>query len=322
VADTTAIEWCDATFNPWIGCEKVSKGCAHCYAEADFDKRRGFAQWGPKGTRVVTSEANWKKPEKWNREAQAQGVRKRVFCASLADVFEQWPGWMTDSHGHRMFVEDFRGPWRGDVDSPLTMDTVRARLFALIRDTPHLDWLLLTKRPQAINATVARLELSWLKELPANVWMGTSVEDQETADARIPHLLNAKASVRFLSMEPLLDAVDLVRYVPNTFTGFPRGPHIGWVIVGGESGQNARPVHPDWVRSLRDQCVTARVPFFFKQWGEFATRTMMPAERVLVGKRWELGMSEAEANELVMYRVGKKNAGRLLDGCEWSELPA
>lgn len=278
MAENSAIEWTDHTFNPWVGCTKVSKGCAHCYAEADFDTRRGFAQWGPNGTRVVTSEANWKKPEKWNREAQAAGVRKRVFCASLADVFEQWDKWMTDSHRRRMFIEEFRGPWRGDVDSPLTMDTVRARLLCLIRDTPHLDWLLLTKRPEAINATLARLELNGMPQLPANVWVGTSVEDQATADARIPHLLGVPATVHFLSMEPLLGPVDLVRYLPNLFTGFPRGPRVGWAIVGGESGHGARRMVLEWAQNIVGQCRAAQVPVFVKQLGAEPTYYVSPRD--------------------------------------------
>jgi protein gp37 len=288
--DGTKIEWCDFTFNPWIGCAKVSAGCANCYAETLMDKRYGRAKWGPNGTRVKTSAANWKKPLKWNRDAARDGVRRRVFCASLADVFED---------RNELIA------WRDE-------------LFALIAETPHLDWLLLTKRPENVNRLVA--QLCWPDTgrlmpygLPTNVWLGTSVENQEQADKRIPELLKVPAAVRFLSMEPLLGPVKLnsVQYnnggsgggvlldvLGGEFStiagsGYKCG-RIDWVIVGGESGPNARPMHPEWARSIRDECQAAGVPFFFKQWGEH------------------------DGNE---KRVGKKAAGRLLDGCEWSEFP-
>jgi protein gp37 len=338
MAENTKIEWCHHTFNAWRGCTKVSAGCANCYAETLSHRNPGtLGVWGPNGTRVVAADSAWREPVKWNKAAAKAGERHRVFCASLADVFEDWQGLMTNSNGstattspavpwmavarptdfHGNPVEPDRQP-NPDV-RPLTMDDVRSRLFALIDATPNLDWLLLTKRPERV--------LHWLPPhwrtagFPRNVWLGTSVENQQAADERIPHLLRVPAAVRFLSMEPLLGPVDLRRFLPNLHTGFPRGPRVGWGIVGGESGHGARPMHPRWARSLRDQCQAAGVPFFFKQWGEYATSTMVPADRVLVGKRWEEGMPDGEADEVVMYRVGKKAAGRLLDGREWNELP-
>lgn len=170
----TKIEWCDHTFNPWIGCTKVSPGCANCYAAVNTFTRaqraHGRELWGPDAARHVTSEAKWREPIRWDAAAKAAGIRRRVFCASMADVFEDRP----------------------DLAEP------RARLAYVIGKTPNLDWLLLTKRPE----NIARL---WITDVvPPNVWLGTTVEDQERADERIPHLLAVPAAVRFLSVEPLL----------------------------------------------------------------------------------------------------------------------
>jgi protein gp37 len=292
----TEIAWTDSTFNPWIGCAKVSAGCANCYAETLMDKRMGRVEWGVNGTRVRTSDAYWRQPLKWNREAWKIG-RRRVFCASLADVFEDRPE---------------LSPWRTD-------------LFALINATPHLDWLLLTKRPENVIEMVV-----WDApgcKLPDNVWLGTSVENQEQADKRIPLLLTIPASVRFLSMEPLLGRVDF-RKVPG-FNRVDLNLRGWWVIVGGESGHNARPMHPEWARSIRDQCQAAGVPFFFKQWGEwhhdppFSPTAPKRCYMDTSGTRHEhRGSPDQFRNgHLAFDRVGKHLAGRLLDGREWSEFP-
>lgn len=258
MGEQTAIAWTDHTFNPWMGCSKVSPGCDHCYAEA-LGKRSGKVQWGDDAERVVTSDAYWKNPFKWNAVAEAHGVRHRVFCASLSDVFEN----------------------RDELVEP------RARLWNLIASTPSLDWQLLTKRPQ--NA----LDLTpWTGPWPANIWIGTTVEDQERAEERIPHLLKIPAAVRFLSCEPLLGPVDLSLWLnlewmdalrlpgaPLSFRGeggwgcemfatlAGERPSIDWVIVGGESGPGYRWMDIEHARDLRDQCLAAEVPFFFKQWG-------------------------------------------------------
>ena len=297
MAENSKIEWTDHTFNPWMGCTKVSDGCKHCYAETLMDKRYGKVKWGPQGTRVRTSEANWRKPLAWNRQAEREGRRFRVFCASLADVFEAHPQQDLDE-------------WRHD-------------LFMLIQQTPNLDWLLLTKRPENV---MPYLQHGWGTDLPDNVWVGTSVENQQQADERIPHLLLVPAAVRFLSMEPLLGPVDLyyvdagevIIDVVNGQYGIPDFPlkkceSIDWVIVGGESGHNARPMHPDWARSLRDQCQQAGVPFFFKQWGEWAPTVKMAYENYRNEAKFELNGK--------VYRYGKKAAGRLLDGVEWNQFP-
>ena len=238
MGENSKIECTDHTFNPWIGCTKVSPGCAHCYAET-LNNRMGWTKWGDDGKRVRTSNANWAKPLRWDLEASRLGTRKKVFCASLAD-------WL-----------DHKAPTAWRVD-----------LLELIRKTPYLDWLLLTKRPESWYARMHEaigagsiLASSWLDgEGPENVWVGTSVENQKVADERIYHLADIPARIRFLSVEPLLSPLDL-----SAWLGDPV-PLIHWVIVGGESGPGARPMSDGWVRHIRNQCWAASVPFFFKQW--------------------------------------------------------
>lgn len=251
MGEATAIEWCHATFNPWIGCSKVSAGCANCYAETLMDHRYKKVNWGEGGTRIRTSPSYWKQPLKWDREAAAAGERRRVFCASLADVFES--------------------PLNQNL--ALVLDTWRVDLWALITATPNLDWLLLTKRPRNVKRFVPD---SWMRQWPRNVWIGTSIEDQEAANQRVPYLLTIPAAVRFLSVEPLLGPVDLNRIpVPQWVQDMdPTWHHavldadrVSWVIVGGESGPGARSMDLAWARSIRDQCAEAGVAFFFKQVG-------------------------------------------------------
>lgn len=223
MGDKTAISWTDSTFNSHWGCERVSPGCTNCYAEA-FAKRTGNDVWGKRSERRLFGDKHWAEPLKWNRQAEAEGERHRVFCASMGDVFED----------------------RRDLDP------VRGRLWALIAETPWLDWQLLTKRPQNVAGMAP-----WGDDWPGNVWLGTTVEDQQRANERMPILLTIPAKVRFLSCEPLLSAVDL-------------GPELAglqWVICGGESGGKRRPFDLAWARSLRDQCAEAGVAYFFKQIG-------------------------------------------------------
>ncbi len=245
------IEWTDHTFNPWIGCTKVSPGCDNCYAEK-LDARFGNDAWGPHAERRMTKPAYWGQPRIWNDRAKAAGKPAFVFCASMADVFDNQ-------------VED---GWR-------------TQLFTIIALTPHLRWLLLTKRPQNI-AKMLPVQPDGTP-LP-NVWLGVSVENQAEADRRIPLLLAAPAAKRFLSCEPLLGPLNLAdAFNPpcqhehaaglDPETGYWECERcddgefetIDWVIAGGESGANARAMHPDWARSLRDQCQAAGVPFFMKQ---------------------------------------------------------
>lgn len=239
MAENSSIEWTDDTFNPWWGCTKVSAGCENCYAEA-FAKRFGHSIWGKRAKRRRFTDAHWAKPLRWDEEAAAAGTRRRVFCASMADVFEE--------------------------QAP-TAD--QRRLWHLIENTRNLDWLLLTKRPQRIAGVVPP---SWLRSPRPNVWLGTSVESMDVIE-RVDHLREVPAVMRFLSIEPLLGALhDLAL------------DGIGWVIVGGESGGRARPIHEDWVRAIRDECVAAAIPFFFKQWGG---RFNKENGRTLDGKVWD-----------------------------------
>ncbi|WP_199789735.1 DUF5131 family protein [Sorangium cellulosum] len=272
MSENSAIEWTDHTFNPWWGCTKISPACAHCYAET-WSKRLRLPIWGQHADRRFFGEAHWDGPLAWNEKAAREGQRRRVFCASMADVFED----------------------RADLDP------WRARQWKLIGATPWLDWLLLTKRPENVGAMVP-----WGSNWPANVWLGTTVENADWAAKRIPALLQHSAVIRFLSCEPLLGPIDLSPWMGE----------IDWVIVGGESGHGARPMRPVWARSLRDQCATAGVPFFFKQWGDIrpATSSDPKARRIV------LPDVEGDA-EVVMERVGKKNAGRELDGRTWNDVP-
>jgi protein gp37 len=219
MAELTRIAWTDHTYNPWIGCTNVSPGCDHCYAEAEQDKRYHRVKWGDERSRTKTAD----NPLTWDRKAREAGVRRRVFCASLADVFDNQ-------------VPD---EWRSD-------------LWALIARCRTLDWMLLTKRPQNIK-----------KMLPEgwpwpHVWLGTTTENQEEADRRLPILLQIPAVVHFASVEPQLEAVDLGQYL---------GAGLDWVILGGESGRGYRSFNPDWARSLRDQCDASGAAFFMKQLG-------------------------------------------------------
>ncbi|MBB95560.1 MAG: hypothetical protein CML68_13340 [Rhodobacteraceae bacterium] len=241
MAENSGIEWTTHTFNPWIGCTKVSAACDNCYAEA-WDHRFGGERWGPRAPRTRTK--TWGNPVKWNRQAEGAAERPRIFCASLADVFDN----------HRSI-----------------QDTWRRELWALIDQTPNLDWLLLTKRPQ--NIVKLAPERWFTGGIPRNVWLGTTVENQEEADRRIPHLVQCPARVRFLSCEPLQGPVSIRRYVRK----------LEWVIAGGENGPKFRPADPDWFRGLRDQCAAASVPFLFKQWEGRSQREIKAKGRALDG---------------------------------------
>lgn len=351
MSENTKIEWCDHTFNPWIGCTKISPACDHCYA-AQQDTYRHWTPEGWGGPRKRTSAANWKKPLQWNAQADAfmaqHGRRQRVFCASLADVFDN----AVDPQ------------WRAD-------------LFGLIDSTPHLDWLLLTKRVGNVLAMTKAVG-NW----PANAWLGVTACNQADANRDVMRALRIKPMlsipVLFLSIEPLLGPMRLSRLTALDYDESPegaevyplrglyavpdcdwRGPKVDWVIVGGESGPGARPMHPDWAASLRDQCKAAGVPFLFKQWGEWKPICQMeetehsalykpnaiakPHEcqdnlNDIYGRRCTVpytilhadgsthGVTEPMAfregtGAMQVFRIGKKAAGRLLDGREWDEAP-
>ena len=332
MAQNSKIGWTDHTFNPWRGCQKVAPGCKFCYAEKqrnrygeDFLRRR-----------ILLADAGWREPLKWNKDAAEGkcsvcrgggsvrtgknkalpfmdcprchgsgrlGDRPRVFCASLADVFEDWGGIVTDRNGHNYIVRmSDSGDWYRRANyvellpenmEPMRLHHVRRRLFNLIDSTPHLDWLLLTKRPENIvqmwNAVDTR-PAGNLQMKRENVWLGNSASEQKTANENIPELLRCRhlASVLFLSAEPLLGAIDLTT-IPiggaateneqlDALTGDMRYIHDGskfgkqasldWVIAGGESGPQARQCDVDSIDWLWAQCDTAQVPLFVKQLGD------------------------------------------------------
>lgn len=333
MAENSKIEWCDHTFNPWRACTKVWEGCAHCYAET-LSKRNPtvLGEWGPGKPRVKASPAMWQQPLKWDREAGAAQhenewssddrppdmPRPRVFCASLAD-------WLDD-------------------EVPIEW---LAELMELIMRTPNLDWLLLTKRPQNFKPRLeqvlqlfprnclsesesmlrVRIEImlagwSSMKHTHPklgcqNYWIGTTVENQARADERIPLLLDIPAKVRFLSCEPLLEEVSLGTWLDDS-NGVPRDLPFHWVICGGESGTHARAMHPEWARSLRDQCSAAGVPFFFKQWGEW-----LPGCQYREGdrERFRENAQHSFCHDHHSWWVGKKLAGRMLDDRTHDEFP-
>lgn len=513
MAERSNIEWCDATFNPWIGCTKVSPACDHCYAERDFDIRRHVVQWGAGQARKRTGDDNWKKPGKWNAKpffqcevcglrtdnpmrAQCKGphrsqhiwkpARRRVFCASLADVFDNevpvtWrqdlfdlirrcenldfllltkrvgnvtrmlqevASMLRSEHGAQTEREpglqagpvdrtgdrrggpnlargeaDFRSLDRRDEGDTVHASSGRAedagrlpagagddRRKAALRGSgtagvaslqgtdpagPHgqsqgrREGL---ESPQGANLGggrpidasparaglageghcgeirddaergVARLSrqdlearadlLAWIEQWlagnpPRNVWLGATICNQDEADRDIPKLLATPAAVRFVSAEPLLGPVDLSRIQyevigPSGSVHYRRpltdtkllneakatpgysAASLDWVVVGGESGPKARPMHPHWARDLRDQCAAAGVPFLFKQWGEWGTipgnGAHYPAGIAPDGS-WVGAEDRFTEDCALMYRIGKKAAGRLLDGVEYNRFP-
>jgi protein gp37 len=235
--------------------------------------------WGPGRDRRFFSDAHWRQPEKWNRDAERARERRRVFCASMADVFEN----------------------RRDLDD------ARARLWPIIEDTPMLDWLLLTKRPQHI----ARLA-PWGHNWPPNVWLGTTAETQRWARERVPRVIEHGARIHFVSCEPLLGAIDL-----TTWLGAPGAPNhsLNWVIAGGESGSaKARPMNPGWATDLRDQCEGTGVPFHFKQWGHWGpTRA---GSRVAT-----ITFIDGNGQQVMLGKFGKHVTGRVLEGETWDRFP-
>jgi protein gp37 len=300
----TAIEWAHYTHNFWWGCEKVSDACKHCYAETFANRIGRSGLWGPGSARRFPSEQYLRQPFGWDRLAAADGVRRRVFSNSMSDIFEDRPE----------LVAERREAWR------------------VIQQTPQLDWLLLTKRPENFARMLpwteegcgdvckagnidgvccpddeCDLEPGGVRSWPwPNVWLGVTAENQEELDRRGWILERTPAAVRFLSCEPLLDRLALPM-TKVTQGGCSIAPHetryvcpFDWVIVGGESGPKARPMSSAWVRSLRDQCVRSRTAFFFKQWG-----TWVPSD----------DLTES------YLRLGKKEAGRHLDGRTWDEVP-
>lgn len=325
MADFTRIEWADHTFKPWEGCQKVGPGCDGCYAEARNARFGGgiAPNWGPHAPRRRTSPANWRKPHAWQRAAPAffaaHGRRQRIFCASLADVF--------------------------DKAAP---EGSRDDLANTIRATPDLDWLLLTKR---IGNAARMLREMFPEGVPPNVKLGITVVNQEEADRDIPSAIATRIFLNitglFLSIEPMLGFITLR---PDTHPAWLS--HIDQIIAGGESGRSARPAHPNWFRSLRDQCAAANVPFFFKQWGEYIGGTWHGDGETVdfcspdlseKARAALVALADADASNSddswwsrletwdghlpdgtgpAAFRIGKRLAGRTLDGIEHNGMPA
>lgn len=307
----TKIEWADHTFNPWTGCTKVSPGCDHCYAES-WAKRSGHVEWGPYKARRRTTESYWQQPRKWNAQAAAEGRRYRVFCASLADVF----------------------------DNAVLFDW-RLELFELIRATPHLDWLLLTKRignaAAMIEEVMRHIDIGHTPAFATwpwpNVWIGATMVNQEEIDRDLMRLVRTPAAKRFLSIEPMLGPITFAEaWIEESYPVNERPiERIDWVIAGGESGHSARPAHPDWFRTLQAECEAVGVPFFFKQWGEWVPRgpeewgypSVDGVPRIRLTDAGQDGSAMGEGgNDVWVNRAGKARSGRLLDGREYSQVPA
>jgi len=306
MSDKSKIEWCDATWNPVTGCTKVSEGCRNCYAKTFTERFEGTpGHYFESGFKVTLRPEKLDQPLRWRRP-------RRIFVNSMSDLF------------HPDVPDDF-------ID----------QVFAVMALAPQHTFQVLTKRPERM--------LAWYNRDPAdmndalypfrvnrwplpNVWLGVSVENQKAADERIPLLLQTPAAIRFLSCEPLLGEVDLSKwlltpgwvpsyYDPDNIHGYPNAEptneFINWVIVGGESGPRARPMHPDWVRGLRDQCQAAGVPFFFKQWGEWhQTHDLCAGQNGYLGKQWHTIDPDTS-----LCRIGKRAAGRTLDGQTWDKIP-
>ena len=266
--ENSNIAWCNHTLNPWTGCAKVGEECRNCYAEYLARTKPNInVPWGPGQPRKPASEEMWKQPIAWNEKARRAGVHARVFCASLADVF--------------------------DAEAPAGL---RERLFNVIGDTPHLDWLMLTKRAQLIKAQLQEIGALDLMPLP-NVWIGVSAGDQVNFDKRWKYLREVPAVVRFCSYEPALGPIIL----PDDVQG-----RLDWLICGGETAPKkgeGRIMQPEWARTIRDQCAAMGVRFFFKQFGNWL---LLPGGR----REWHGKTSAIYAR-----------TGHLLDGVEWHQFP-
>lgn len=306
MAESTGISWTDSTFNPWHGCSKVGPGCDNCYAERDSKRFNGNKTlWGVNADRLTLSDNYWNQPIKWNKRAGELGYRHKVFCASMADVF--------------------------DKNSP---EGARERLWELIKATPNLDWLILTKR---IGNAKTMLPSDWGNGYK-NVWLMITVVNQTEADRDIPKLLETPAAVHGLSMEPLLGYVKIPQwFIRDERYADPRivKNKIGWVITGGESGPNSRPMHESWVKYIHHQCKENNVPFFFKQWGEYVSSSQSPIDAELNYDNYSSGgwlskdgtfRTDENPNQVTIdhsyvFKLGKKSAGNFLDGSVHENFP-
>ncbi|QRE81862.1 phage Gp37/Gp68 family protein [Rhodococcus ruber] len=317
MGDRTGIEWTDATWNPVTGCTKVSPGCDHCYAEGIAHRFAGTKAY-PNGFEVTLRQERLDQPLRWRRP-------RRVFVNSMSDLFHHN---VPDKYIAMVFSVMAAAPQH----TFQVLTKRHARMRALLKSETFREQVFKTVAVQHPGDVMGDY---W--PLP-NVWLGVSTESQQWADTRIPALLSTPAAVRFISAEPLLGPIDLARVGAPPFwclghgrptVDCPNDLHlprhgIDWVIVGGESGPGARPMHPDWVRHLRDQCTSSGVPFLFKQWGEWAP-SARPSEFVDAdGHRKttnDLTALTLPASWAPVRRVGKKVAGRELDGRTWDQYP-
>lgn len=286
------IEWTDITWNPVTGCTRVSAGCDNCYAVRMTKRLESMGQKNYAGLvnegknhfngTVKLHYAKLKDPFRWQKP-------RKVFVNSMSDLFHD------------------------DVDFGFIIDVLHT-----IEKNPKHIFQVLTKRPERAIEFFNEYAPNpyWGDDIPKNLWLGVSVEDQFTADERIPLLLQIPAKVKFLSCEPLLGPVDFhtIKIPANIYK--PVIDFIDWVIVGGESGPGARPLHPDWVRSIRDQCKQAEVPFFFKQWGEYS-----PCNDMISFYNLHLKENHVFDDAQFVFKIGKKEAGNLLDGKQHLEFP-
>ncbi|GLS44422.1 DUF5131 family protein [Methylobacterium brachythecii] len=289
MAENSKIEWTHHTMNFWLGCTALSPACDHCYAEGWAKRTGNAALW--QGERRRTSAALWRQPLKWNTACEKAGIRQRVFTNSLADFFDNQ-----------------------------AMSEWRDAAWEVIANTRHLDWMVLTKRPENIVKMLPLVEAADFRWPWPNVWLGTTIEDRARLH-RLDKLRAVPAAVRFLSIEPLLEDLGEIDLT---------GIHL--VIVGGESGAGARPMYLQWVRSIRDQCLTAGVAFFFKQWGDWLDEGLATAQHCAptdsmfdvygrpAGPRWHF-YDPGDHLGGGLIRIGKKAAGRLLDGVEHNGMP-
>ncbi|MFF9118358.1 DUF5131 family protein [Streptomyces massasporeus] len=355
MSETSKIEWTDATWNVVTGCEKVSPGCDNCYAETFAERWRGTP-----GHHFETGFDVTLRPERLTIPLRWRKARK-VFVNSMSDLFHKdipdeyiarvWAVMaLTPQHTYQILTKR-HGRMRSLIGSSHFRLLCEKEQAALVADdaTPLARY----EREQKTS--------QWWSDFAdplRNVWLGVSVEDQKRADLRIPALVDTPAAVRFLSCEPLLGPVDLTAWMPaghaswrcqgpdcrrfyagplqqhcpdcgreghwsgsHTGNGRPNGQPIGWVIVGGESGRGARPMAPQWATALRDQCTAADVPFFFKQWGEYAPTGYLVIGGASRGVLLTGDPVDDLGHRVEIARVGKKKAGRELDGRTWDEFP-
>ena len=321
MSDKTTIEWTDATWNPITGCSMVSPGCTHCYAMTlaggrlrNHPSRKGLTRLAAMNGPVWTGEVRFN--EEWLDQPLRWKKPRRVFVCAHGDLFH----------------EDIPHKWIDRVFAVMSNSTRHTYQVLTKRPDRMREYLLARNRPLKEMESGLRGEGYLWTDIPVvrfplpHVWLGVSAEDQQRADERIPVLLDTPAAVRFVSLEPLLGPIDVSPWVfdrARSISHMINGPAmlnpyqadayvshpLDWVIVGGESGPGARPMHPDWARSIRDECLQASVPFHFKQWGEWS--------KYIGGFGNEHIFEDGQA----VLRVGKKKAGRILDGITWDQFP-